>query len=149
MRKRPEVSEVQVFNDFVAALTGIQNQLDHDYHHDRYLRDSCLTAIDIPSSQEPLRYLMPRDAQRVIQRTIRRLSDNRKTAGTLAAQVATTSPDPKDDTTDHQDTESNNSLGQRYRVEAKRPMKTYVPKPNSSYKAGRRINSAWLSRAKG
>lgn len=67
MRKRAEASEVQLFNDFVAALTRLQKQLDHDYHHYRYLRDRLVTDIDIHSIQEPLRDRMPRDTQRVIQ----------------------------------------------------------------------------------
>lgn len=54
MSKRPESSEVKVFNDFVSNLTGFQKQLDEGFHHDGYLIDRLLTAIDISSIQDIL-----------------------------------------------------------------------------------------------
>lgn len=88
MRKRPNATEVQVLTDFVATLQGLRKQLDESHHHDRYLRDRLLAAIDVPFLQDPLRYRMPRTAQHTIQGTMRRLSDKPKTAGSLAAHAA-------------------------------------------------------------
>lgn len=53
IRKSPNQSEVEVFNSFVAKLSGPQKQLDKYYQQDRYLRDHLLTAIDIASIQDP------------------------------------------------------------------------------------------------
>lgn len=63
MRKKPESSEVQVFNDFIVTLTGLQKKLYIGYQHDRYLRDRQLTGICMPPIQEVLRDRMPRYAQ--------------------------------------------------------------------------------------
>lgn len=112
MRKIPNDPKVHVFNKFVAPRKGLQKKLYKDYHHDRYLRDRLITAIDFPAPQDTLRYRMPRTAQHVIQRTIRILSDKTITAGSLVAHTATNEGlSPYNFSTDEGD-ESLYSLGQ-------------------------------------
>lgn len=83
--------DVQIF---LANLSGLQKKLYKDYHHDRYIRDRLLTAIYIPQIQDPLVERMPRTAQKVIQRTVRRLSDKPKTAWSMIAHIATFETEP-------------------------------------------------------
>lgn len=150
LRKNPNKSEVEVFNAVIAKLTGFQKQLDADYQRDRYLRDRLLTAIDIPSLQDPLRDRLPRTAQQAIQRTIRRLSDKPKTAGTLIAHVATPETDPAEKEEQPHDCEAHYSLGQKYGGQAQKPMKTYGPKhADRSNRGGRRLKSGWMRGVKG
>lgn len=71
LRKRLNDAEVQVFSDFEETLQKLQKQLYSGYNHYQYLRDRLLTAIDVPSLQDPLRDRMQRTAQQLIQRTMR------------------------------------------------------------------------------
>lgn len=87
--KSPNQLEMAVFNDSVSNLTGLQKKLDTDYHNDRYLRDLLLTEIDIPSIHDHLMERIPRTAQQAIQRTVLRLSEKTKNAGSITEHIAT------------------------------------------------------------
>lgn len=48
VNNNPDASDVEVFRMFLAKLMSLQKQLDMSYHDERFLRDSLMTAVDIP-----------------------------------------------------------------------------------------------------
>lgn len=75
LRRNQNYSEMDVFNNLVAYVQGLQKKLDKDYHRVKYLRDRLLTAADVTSLPGPLSDRTPRTAQHIIQGMARRLSD--------------------------------------------------------------------------
>lgn len=66
MESYPESSEITGSCLFVGKFMGIQKQLDTFYDGDRFLRDELMTAIDIPTVHDSLKYRIPRGAQQLL-----------------------------------------------------------------------------------
>lgn len=76
MKEKPEESEVPVFRSFVDKLMSLKYQLHEDYHTDRYLRESLLTAVDIQNISDSLNDIVPRNSQQLVNRVENTLSGN-------------------------------------------------------------------------
>lgn len=88
MRAKKNESEITAFLSFTARIMSVQKQLDTPCHGDRYLRDSLLTAVDVPKIMESLKERMPRSSQKLINRVSNRFSDKPKTAGTAVVHYS-------------------------------------------------------------
>lgn len=81
MNAKQNEFEVTVFHIFTAKLILLQQQLDKSYHSDTFLRDSLLTAVDIPAIQARLRDRFPRSSQQAINRVAIQLSEQKDQPG--------------------------------------------------------------------
>lgn len=50
----PDPSKVEEFKKFIVKPMQPQEQFDHVYHDDKYLRDRLITVVDIPPTQVEL-----------------------------------------------------------------------------------------------
>lgn len=139
---------------------SLQHELHPDYHTDRRLRDRLLNAVDIPTIQDALRDRTPRISQQLINRVANRLSTQKRTAGMTAAHLA----EDAHDWDDSDDDMALYSLGQKYGGDAKRHLKSYVPRrQNCGQRQGSqstrphgnhgrpqlRLSSVWMRGVKG
>lgn len=76
LQNRLHHSKLSMAWTFVAKLISFKNQLDHNYHNDKFSTGRRMTIIDRPSIQVTLRDLIPRTAQQLTNRIANRLPEN-------------------------------------------------------------------------
>lgn len=93
---------------------------------------------------------MARTAQQAIQRTVRRLSDKSKTAGSLVAPLVGLEDGTYDKDVNIPECEAHRTLGQQDGGGVQREMNTYEPKQRKGpHEGGRRLKSGWMRGVKG
>lgn len=78
-------AEVSVFRTFTTLLMSLQKQLSFQYHTKHFLRDTMLTAVDIPAMQTKLLDRTPRSSHQAVNRNINHLCDKPHSAGSSTA----------------------------------------------------------------
>lgn len=150
----PNKSQSEVFLEFVAELTRLQKQMDTTYHPDRFLRDHQLfTSVYVPEIQILLRDRIPWASEAAMICVAERLSGNKKTVGTSSAYIAKN--EIIGDQTRCDDEEKENdprvlyTLGQTYRGDAKRTMRTPWKMGQMAGDGRKRTSPEWLQGLKG
>lgn len=145
MQDDPTVSAISVFQKFSDRPMAFQGKLNEDYKGDRYLSDRLQGSIYVPAIKEFLKYLPADNSQEIVNRVATHISDKPSTAEAESANWGTSDVRPDDVIALY-------SLGIRYGVNARRPVKGFVKgRKGTSFNRIRlrRQPPRWMKRIRG